>query len=256
MTWPPAGSPPRLAVESASCEKQELGVLECGRVQAVRPRLHPVDSDILEARLGREQAQLADGETSGPEIEGLFGAILVAELRDFVKDSGAHVEFLVRLEPPDREIGGERGDRDSPAWTNGLRDPSDDPGIVVATEQAEATLAETDHRFELAVESQITYVENLEGCEEVTFGGARLGHRDEGLGEVDAVNFDPTARQRKRMAAGTTAHVEHTRARIHRERVDQERDFLLGALRERHYPTGIRRPVGLSQVVRDRVEPR
>src|SRR4051794_6513849 len=106
MTWPPAGSPPRLAVEGASCEKQELRVFEHGRVTAVAARLHPVDPNVLQARAGAEQAELAHREASGPQIEGLFGALLVAKLRDFVKDPGARVEFFVRLEPPDGEIGG------------------------------------------------------------------------------------------------------------------------------------------------------
>ena len=56
---------------------------------------------------------------------------------------------------------------------------------------------------------------------------------DEPLRDVDADHLDPPRREREGVTARTTTDVEHALPRSQLEHVDEERDLLLGALRER-----------------------
>ena len=80
-------------------------------------------------------------------------------------------------------------------------------------------------------------------------GASARGQVDEALADVDADDLDAPRGQRVGVAAGPAADVEHPHARLEPERVDEEADLLLGALRERVAQ------VGVAEVVGDRLEP-
>src|SRR5205823_6050830 len=130
------------------------------------------------------------------------------------------------------------------------------PGLVAPAEEPEPSLTEADDGGELGVVGELADVADLEARREPVICGRISGQGDEVLRQVDAHDVEATAGKGERVAPRAAADVEHPLPRLEPERVDEERDLLLRALRERRYSTSIRRPVGLPEMPRNLVEPR
>lgn len=238
-------------------QQEEFSAVEVGRSGFVAARSHTVYTHVGKAVTLSEEPQFAGRPARRPEVERAL-VPLGAPYRGFlVVDAPFGVEGVVILEEPHLEIGGERAHGDG---ASGLPGPDEigEHGKVVGfvTRETETALAERDDGIEVTVERQRRRVDYLEGAGlEALLGGGPTGQLDEVVGDVDAGDLGSPSPEGESVTAGATPDVEHPVPRFEAQRAPQEFDLLSGALGEGHYTSGIRCPVGLSQVRGDRLEP-
>ena len=179
-----------------------------------------------------QQSDLAGREAGGPEVELALLAGVVAHRRPLVQHPGPGVELLFLLQEPQREVGGEGREREPTPRPDRGAEPGDDPGVVVAAEEPEPALTDTDHRVERLLERELADVEHLEPGRQA-FGGGRLGReRDEVGRQIDPGDLDPPSGEFQRVPPRPAPRVEHLHPRYESELAHEEVDLLAGPLGE------------------------
>ena len=201
-----------------------------------------------------------DGEAVGPAQEPEFPwrvttrpqagldrlARFTADLGPLVIDAGVGIEIGV-VPVLEDEVGAEGAQRESALGLQRTRHAGDHGFVVpVGRHETEGSLAQADHRIELAVERELTGIDTFERG---TGRGVLAGEVDEAPADVDAVDLDPTPDQFARVPARPTPDVEHPHPDFQLEDPDEVVDFLAGALGE-----GVPQ-VCRTEVVGDRLEP-
>src|SRR5680860_1113655 len=232
------------------CESQQLGRGQVRRPTPVLTRRHAVHAVDHQATRSELERQLTSGEAGGPQVVLALDAVLVADGRSLVEHTGCRVEMLVRLEEPNREVGGEGGERQPPAGSDGGPNSVADVRIVTA-EQTEAALAQTDDGVEPTDHRrvEVAYVSDREPRVELGRLRGGAGQRDEVRRQIEPGDRTASPGERKGVAARTAADVEHRRTGDEVQRVDEELDLLVRSQRER--VPQIRRP----EERRDFIEP-
>src|SRR5262249_61372697 len=202
--------------------QQQFGVVERRRRGPVPAWRDAVHAHEVETAASGQQLELARGEASGPEVEDLLDAVIVADGRPLVQDPGGGVEGLAGLEEPDGECSREGGERQPPPGSNGVGDPLERPTLVAAAEEAEPALAEADNGIEPRLDGELAHVLDLEADRQSLSRGGVTGERDEVVRQVDPDDVHAATCQRERMASRPATDVEHTAAGPEVEWLHQE----------------------------------
>ena len=223
----------------------------------VPPGVTPNTPSTVNRALRREQLELTRRAARGPEVE------------DRARRRRGHGQWRARgaLRSRDRRSrrlrgSGPRTRRRTPSTRAGLAGRSDaairanTSGLVTAPEQPEPALAQADGGVELARRRR-GRVRRAPRTRPATPPPPRASRAScTNSGEWST----PTTSIPRRASASAWRPGPHPTSSTRipgssAERLDQELDLLLRPLRERHDSAGIRRPVRLTELLGDRIEP-
>lgn len=186
-----------------------------------------------ETRGRGHEPKLTRGEARRPQVELLLGSARVSQRCPLVVHPRRGIEPVAALEEAHRERDVE-GAQCEPSTRSQRRGEAGEQTLVfAAAEQTEATLTQADDGIEVTALVELAHVGNAELHAQLFVVGGLTREVDELLGVVDTDDVHPAPSQREGVTSRSAAHVEHTRARTQSEPLEQERDLLLGSVRER-----------------------
>ena len=162
---------------------------------------------------------------------------LIADLGALVVHPGGSIEGVRILQVAQLEVGAESTDRKTSARFQRRRHPGEHIGVrrtvLLPSEKSKPALTQRNHRVVGIRSGEVAGVDPGKDCRKRLLCRRRRGEIDERLGDINPLDPDPGASKCQRMTARAAPHVEKSIARLEPEGVEEERDFLVGPLRER-----------------------